>query len=587
MSYLERISHSSRPILQAVKPYKFRIFILLSISLLEAISSSFGIVLIIPFLNIAMGNQSLSFLDKFLFPLLDISPKRHQITLLVTIMFLMMAFKCTFSLLSKYLATSFTLRLSEQWSNRLHKCYLQRRFDLNVQEIHGEILHNVIGEPPMASKFLMSMVEYCSKIIFSIVMIAVLIAIDWQITLGIGSISVLWWFCFSRVAHPYTNALGKGRIEAQQAVLTQASENISGQAVIKAFSLINWIQRQFETANAHSRRVLVRFRVVNAIPGPAGEFLVFSAVIAVVFAITQFEPERIQAKLPTIAVLVICGHKLVNNLSFLLLNSLDIAFRLPAITMVHKAIDQRIIEKESKTGQAFDRLQSDICLKNTSFAYDNDNFIFKDLNIVFPLGRMSAIIGPSGIGKSTIIHLLMGLIQPTDGLILVNNRPLSDYQLDSWRSRIGYVGQDPFLFHGTIRDNIRMGRLDATDRQIEDAAQAAAIHDTIVSQPNGYDTLVGDRGITLSGGQKQRIAIARAMVRDPDLYLFDEATSALDHESEKLIQQAVQRLSQSKTVIVVAHRLTTIENADVVYNLKDLQHDPIRILPSSLTAAHH
>ncbi len=585
MNHLKRILHSSRLILRAIAPYKARILFLLGISLLEAISSSFSIVLLIPFLDMAMGKQSYSFLDKLLLPLLEWAPKEHHIAVLVVIMFSMMAIKCTLSVLSKYLAASFAMRLSEQWSNQLHKFYLGRRFDLSVKGKQGEALHKIVGEPPMASKFLISVVEYCSKIIFSIVMIAVLIAIDWQITLSMGVVGGLLWFCLSRVAHPYSNTLGKDRIEAQQAILTQASENISGQAVIKAFSLIGAMQQRFEKASARSRRVLIRFRMVNAIPTPAGEFLVFSAIIAIVFATTQFEPQRVQTKLPVIAVMVICGQKLISSLSFLMTHSLDIAFRLPAITMLHKALYRHALQQEPKDGWVVDRLQGEIKLKNVSFSYGSDTCVLKDLNVVFPIGKMSAIVGPSGIGKSTIIHLLMGMLKPTSGVILVNNKSLSDYQLDSWRSRIGYVGQDPFLFHGTIRDNIRMGRLDATDHEIEDAARAAAIHDTIMAQPKGYDTLVGDRGMTLSGGQKQRVSIARAMVRDPDIYLFDEATSALDHESEKLIQQAMCRLSQSKTVIVVAHRLSTIEHSDAVFDLRELQRETVNQSPPSLIGA--
>ena len=588
MSSLGRILHSTRQVYQAVAPYKRRVSILLGISLLEAISTSFGILLIIPFLDLATGKQSLPILNKLLTPLQELSSKQHQISLLAVIMLLAMTFKCTLSLFNTYLATSYTLKLSERWSNRLHEYYLRRRFDLNFKDKHGEVLHNMVAEPPMASKFLMAVVEYCSKIILSIAMIAVLITIDWQITLGMGSIAVVLWFCLSRATHHYTSALGTQRIEAQQAVLTQASENIAGQTIVKAFSLTNWIQQHFETVNAYKRRIVVRFRMIKAIPAPAGEFVVFSTVIAIIFAVTRFDPQRIQAKLPIMTALVICGQQLTKSLSFLITHSMDITFRLPAITMIHQALYRHPLQKESTGSDKFDHLQSDIVLNNVHFAYDDNAPVLKDLNLTFPRGKMSAIVGPSGVGKSTVIHLLMGLLKPTTGDILVNNKPLSDYKVDDWRSRIGYVGQDPFLFHGTIRDNIRMGHLDATDHEIEQAARTAVIHDTIMAQPNGYDTLVGDRGMTLSGGQKQRISIARAIVRDPDLYLFDEATSALDHESERLIQHAMERLSQTKTVIVVAHRLTTIEHADVVFDLGKLQRPKIHITPPpTLVASQH
>jgi len=167
--------------------------------------------------------------------------------------------------------------------------------------------------------------------------------------------------------------------------------------------------------------------------------------------------------------------------------------------------------------------------------------------------------------------LLMGFLKPTHGEILVDNRPLQEYSLKSWRSRLGYVSQDIVIFNTSIKENIRMGKVDANDEEIERAVKKAAIHDFIVSLPKGYNTRVGDRGMKLSGGQKQRIAIARAILRDPDIYIFDEATSSLDNESEKRIQKSIEELSKEKTVFVIAHRLSTIENADVVYDLGQMQ----------------
>ena len=177
---------------------------------------------------------------------------------------------------------------------------------------------------------------------------------------------------------------------------------------------------------------------------------------------------------------------------------------------------------------------------------------------------MTALVGPSGAGKSTVLSLLCRLADPDSGTIEIDGQPLSELDIVSWRKRFAVVTQDVFLFNTTIRDNIAYGKLDATNDQIERASRAAHAHDFIAMLPNGYETRVGDRGVRLSGGQRQRIALARAFVHDPDLLILDEATNALDAMSESMVRDAIARSGRERTVIVVAHRLSSIERADKV-----------------------
>lgn len=176
---------------------------------------------------------------------------------------------------------------------------------------------------------------------------------------------------------------------------------------------------------------------------------------------------------------------------------------------------------------------------------------------------MTALVGPSGSGKSTIVNLLLRLYDPTEGRIIVNRRDLRDYDIHSYRNIVGYVSQDPFIFNGTIRENILFGG-DYPEADIVNAAKLAHAHDFIMELPKGYDTLVGDQGITLSGGEKQRIVIARAMIRRPEFLILDEATSALDTISEVAVQKAIDQVAKACTTLVIAHRLTTVRNADKI-----------------------
>jgi ATP-binding cassette subfamily B protein len=207
--------------------------------------------------------------------------------------------------------------------------------------------------------------------------------------------------------------------------------------------------------------------------------------------------------------------------------------------------------------------------KDVVFSYSTGAPILRGVNLVAEGGKTTALVGPSGAGKSTIINLIPRFYDPSEGEILIDGQNIADVTKKSVRHQLAYVSQQPYMFEGTIRDNIRYGRPDATDAEIEDAAKLAYAHDFIITQPEGYDTPVGENGVTLSGGQRQRLSIARALVRNAPILLLDEATSALDNESEAAVQKALDTAMRGRTVIVIAHRLSTVVNADKIIVMQD------------------
>ena len=212
-------------------------------------------------------------------------------------------------------------------------------------------------------------------------------------------------------------------------------------------------------------------------------------------------------------------------------------------------------------------LKGDIEFKDVSFHYGEDDEsknIIDSLDLHIPAGRTVALVGPSGGGKTTLCHLIPRFYETVSGNITVDGMDIKDISRYALRKNIGMVAQDVFLFGGTIKENIAYGNLDATDAEIEEAAKRANIHDYIMTLENGYDTQVGERGVKLSGGQKQRISIARVFLKNPPILILDEATSALDNATEMLIQQSLEQLAKGRTTLVVAHRLSTIKNADEI-----------------------
>ncbi|MCY9090163.1 ABC transporter ATP-binding protein [Bacillus mojavensis] len=220
-------------------------------------------------------------------------------------------------------------------------------------------------------------------------------------------------------------------------------------------------------------------------------------------------------------------------------------------------------EEDTVTGNQIDNAHLPIRLDHVSFGYNAEQLILKDISAVIEAGKVTAIVGPSGGGKTTLFKLLERFYSPTEGTIRLGDEPVDTYSLESWRQHIGYVSQESPLMSGTIRDNICYGlEREVTDAEIEKAAEMAYALNFIKELPNQLDTEVGERGIMLSGGQRQRIAIARALLRDPSILMLDEATSSLDSQSEKSVQQALEVLMEGRTTIVIAHRLSTVVDAD-------------------------
>jgi subfamily B ATP-binding cassette protein MsbA len=211
----------------------------------------------------------------------------------------------------------------------------------------------------------------------------------------------------------------------------------------------------------------------------------------------------------------------------------------------------------------FNGLRESIKFDSVSFQYElSEQVALQDLSIQIHKGNTTAIVGPSGAGKSTLIHLLLRFYEPCGGIIYVDDDPLEKLNLKSWRARLAVVRQEEYIFNTTVRQNIAYGRMDATDSEIISAAELALANQFIRDLPKGYDTILGDQGVHLSTGQKQRIALARAIVRDPEILLIDEAANALDSVSERQIQENLKNLPKKCTIITVAHRLSSIEQAD-------------------------
>ena len=242
---------------------------------------------------------------------------------------------------------------------------------------------------------------------------------------------------------------------------------------------------------------------------------------------------------------------------------------LPSLGQVDEIRKHAINLKQTSGNILYKNFQKNVSISNLTFAYPEQEPVLKNISLEIRKGSMVAIVGESGAGKSTLIDMIMGFNDPDSGTIMVDKIPLKEFEINSFRKRIGYVPQESVLFNMTISENIRWANEKASLEEIKRVCQSANADTFIESFPDKYDTLVGDRGIRLSGGQLQRVALARAIIRKPDILILDEATSSLDTKSERLIQEAIEKIAQETTIIVIAHRLSTITKADHIYILEN------------------
>jgi len=432
----------------------------------------------------------------------------------------------------------------------------------------GDLMSRLVNDIDTLNNFISQSLSQMIGALFSMVGIGIaMLAVDWKLGLAVlvmVPVLLLVTNYFSRLAK---RAFRKTR-ETIGDVSANIEEQISGVKVAQAFNRTDQNIKEFAERNAANRDANVNANAITSAFNPAMEVLIYidlavvaamggmmviqgTASVGVVIAFLQyvqnfFRPIQQVATLWTQAQSAFAAAERV----FMLLDTNpDIVDKADAIRLP--------------------TINGDVAFKNVTFAYDSEQAVLCNINLSVKEGQTVAIVGPTGAGKSTLVSLLARFYDPSEGHVLIDGYDLKDISQHSIRSQMGIVTQEPFLFSGTIMDNIRYGKLDASDEQVLIAAKAANAHGFIERLPNGYQTEVGERGKLLSQGQRQLIAIARAILADPRIVILDEATASIDTRTEVLIQKALDGLLKKRTSFVIAHRLSTIRDADLVIVIDD------------------
>ena len=437
------------------------------------------------------------------------------------------------------------------------------------EERKGDIIARMSGDVQEVENSIMSSLDMLFKnpilILFYFV---TLICISWQLTL----FTILFVPPFGWFMGVVGKKLKAHSIEAQALwsdTMSMVEETLGGLRIIKAFCAEEKMNKHFNQVNSSYRDNIMRVNIRQQMAHPMSEFLGTILIVVVLWfgGILVLDYGRIDG--PTIIFYLVMLYSIINPLKEFSKASYNIPKGLASMERIDKILQAEVEIKDKETPEHISSFEHQIEFRHVSFAYTDRKsaelvYVLKDINLVIPKGKTVALVGQSGSGKSTMVDLIPRYYDVQEGEVLIDGINVKDLAVHDLRMLIGNVNQEAILFNASFKDNIRFGKTDATDEEIANAAKIANAYEFITKSEHGFDTNIGDRGGRLSGGQRQRVSIARAILKNPPILILDEATSALDTESERLVQDALERLMKTRTTVAVAHRLSTIKHADEI-----------------------
>ncbi len=485
------------------------------------------------------------------------------------IVFGLYAFKNIFSYLSLMQMAVIRSRVVRDIRNQLFSKAMQLPLSYYGSNRKGDILSHFGGDMVEYEESTLNSVQQMATAVVSMVLyLAMLFYISPKLTLFVLCMLPVIVFVISGITH----RLRRNSTELQQrsSFLTSLmEETIMGLKVIKAYTAIDFSNDRFQKADKGYAQLRTKVLRRVDLSSPVSDFLGNCVVIGILLfgsamvmgGDADLTPELFVSYIMMFVLMIPPSKELTTAISQMKKGRACVD-RLQQFLQVPETV------VDVPNAQPLDGLHQQIEFRQVGFHYTPGIEVLSNINLIIPKGSTVALVGSSGSGKSTLLDLLMRFYDCTSGEILFDGRPIQSFCIADLRQHIGMVDQDTALFNDTIRGNIALGCPDATDTQVQRAAVVANAHQFIMQQANGYDTNIGDGGGCLSGGQRQRLSIARAVLRNPDILVFDEATSALDAENERLVQQSLDRLMANSTALVVAHRLSTIQNADLIVVLE-------------------
>lgn len=547
---------------------------LLIMTVIGAFLELAGVSAIMPFVSIATNPNSIyeSALLSKIYTLSGVSSINSFLIFLSLGLVLIYAIKNAFILLLYNVQYKFTYNSQQLLEGKLLSCYVSQKYEFHLSKNSAELQRNILQD---VSGFFLSVLSYLqalTEVSVCIVLFLFLLMQDKAITLGVTFLLVLFVLGFYGIAKKRINRIGITSREASAKRVQWVQQVLGGIKEIKILEREHFFLENYNSNAKIYAQKQRKYQLVMVAPRPIMETVCVGSLLLIV-ALKLMSGVSIAYFMPTLSVFAVAAFRMLPSFGRITGCMGTITFQKSAVDGVCKDIEEAedLLRKSQSIELGHLEFKEKILVKNISYKYPKtDTLVLEDITIEIPKNKSVAFIGPSGAGKTTLADIILGVLVPTAGSILVDGVNIVT-NLKEWHKNIGYIPQNIYLMDDTIRSNIAFGiePEEIDEDRVLKVLQEAQLHEYINSLEEGLNTYIGERGIRLSGGQRQRIGIARALYANPEVLVLDEATSALDNETEKAIMEALELLQGNKTLIIIAHRLTTIQNCDYIYEIKD------------------
>jgi len=541
---------------------------IIALGILSSLTEGFGISLFIPFLHgleqPAFHPDTGNWLADALASLFTHIPPDLRLMVIAACIFGSILFKALLSFSASALFGWLDMRITHGLRSSIFEKLLKVEYRFIEQSPSGKLFNTLSTETWRTSDALSTLVDLIVSVCMIGVYTTLLLLISWKLTLLVLAFMIMVSMVI-RALTLHVKDLSTDLTNANALFSKRMVQAIDGMKVVRAFGREAYEQSRFDMVSERISRLVMKLIVAAGLVNPVYEILAGGLLLYVLFTALQ-TPSGLTPLLVFIFVL----YRLQPKIKELDEQRVKLTSLSASVEDVMSLLDHTARFCPGSGKVSISRLKKGIRFDRVCFHYSaSERPALKDVSIFIAQGKTTALVGPSGGGKSTLIKLILRLYYPTGGDIFADDQPLQELDLVLWRNRIALVSQDVYLFDATVKENIAYGRLDATAEEIVEAARQSDAHGFISQLPDGYDTELGERGVRLSGGQQQRISMARAFLRKPEILILDEPTSVLDTLSERLIQDALDKLREDCTVIVIAHRLSTIKQADHIIVLEE------------------
>lgn len=558
----------TRLVIDLVKPYRKLLLLVFAAMLLEtamSLANPWPLKIII---DNVIGNHKIHSWLKWLEHII-VTGDKMTLAFIAAISYIIIAF---IGSIAGYVQSYFTESAAQYIANDLRKRLYHHLHRLSLayydHQQMGKILSTITADVSTIQDFASaSLLTILVDALTILGMLSLMFYLHWDfalIALGVSPFLLLFVARFRKAVKKATREVRKD----QSNMVAILQEGLQSMRVVNAYGRQELEEERLNVASTETVNAALRARKIKSLLNP-----IVTVIVALCTALILWRGADLVLKgimtVGSLTVFLSYLSKFFSPVQDLAKKTTTIAQATVSLERIQAILETEIIIPEKPTAKNPGKLKGDIVFEHVSFYYNPDEPVLTDLNLSIKAGQKIGICGPTGSGKSTVASLIPRFYDAVTGKIFIDGNDITDFKLDGLRSQIGFVLQDTVLFYGSIHDNIAYGRPGATEAEIIEAAKMANADEFIVKMPHGYETLVGERGLTLSGGQRQRIGIARAIVRNSPILILDEPTASLDAESEQIVMQALEKLMEGRTVITIAHRLSTIREADKIVVIKD------------------